>query len=191
MKYTKGTPGYLNHQLKVEIIKTLAMFGIVTAILLLGISQTGDRMNLLTVVAVVGCLPACKALVSVITRFPYRSIKPETAEEILQKTEQITVAFDMIVTSTEKIMPIDCVAISGNTICGYTSNAKVDTNYAANHIKKMLVQNGYTNVSVKIFDGYTAFLSRAEGMNSIAAIDKLDNRRHEEGIRGIILNISM
>ena len=191
MKHTKGDPGYLNHQLKIEILKTFVMFGIVVAILLLGISQTGDRMNLLTVVAACGSLPACKCLVGVIARFPYRSMKKEFTDEIISKTENITIAFDMIVTSEEKIMPIDCVAISGNTVCGYASNAKVDTSYAAKHIKKILVQNGFTSVSVKIFDGYTAFLSRAEGMNSIAAIDQFDNKRHEEGIRNIILNISM
>jgi len=167
------------------------MFGIVLAVLFLGISQTGDRMNLLTIVAVVGSLPACKALVGVIVRLPYRSIKKEISDEISEKTEHITVAFDLIVTSEQKIMPIDCVAISGNTVCGYASNKKTDLNHASKHIKNILNNNGYQNVTVKIFDGYTAFLSRAEGMNSIAAIDKLDNKRLEEGIRGIILNISM
>ena len=191
MKYTKGNPGYLNHQLKKEIAKTLLMFAIVIAILLLGISQTGDRMNLLTIVAVVGSLPACKALVGVIVRFPYRSISSQTACEILQRTEHITTAFDMIVTSEEKIMPVDCVAISGNTVCGYTAHPKANVEAVSKHIKKMLMQNGYTHVSVKIFDGYTAFLTRAEGMNNIAAIDQIDQKKLEEGIRRIILNISM
>lgn len=191
MKYKKGDSGYLNHQLIIEIFKTLIMFAITIAILLLGISQTGDRMNLLTVVAAVGSLPACKALVGVIVRLPYRSISKESADEITGKTEYITVAFDMLITSEQKIMPIDCVAISGNTVCGYASNKKTDIAHASKHIKNILIQNGYRDVTVKIFDGYTAFLTRAEGMNSIAAIDKPDSKRHEEGIRAIILNISM
>ena len=70
---------------KIEIIRTLAYFGIVIAILLLGYFQTGTKLNLLTVVAIVGCLPASKALVGVITRFPYRSIDGERAKEIASK----------------------------------------------------------------------------------------------------------
>ena len=68
-KTEKGMPGYLNYKRKIEIIRTLAYFGIVIAILLLGYFQTGTKLNLLTVVAIVGCLPASKALVGVITRF--------------------------------------------------------------------------------------------------------------------------
>ena len=60
-KTEKGNAGYLNYKRKIEIIRTLAYFGIVIAMLLLGYFQTGTKLNLLTV-AIVGCLPASKAL---------------------------------------------------------------------------------------------------------------------------------
>ena len=47
-KTEKGMPGYLNYKRKIEIIRTLAYFGIVIAILLLGYFQTGTKLNLLT-----------------------------------------------------------------------------------------------------------------------------------------------
>lgn len=43
MKQKKGEPGYLDHQLKVEIIKTLISFALVLAILALGIIQTWNQ----------------------------------------------------------------------------------------------------------------------------------------------------
>ena len=46
-KTEKGMPGYLNYKRKIEIIRTLAYFGIVIAILLLGYFQTGTKLNLL------------------------------------------------------------------------------------------------------------------------------------------------
>ena len=92
-KTEKGMPGYLNYKRKIEIIRTHAYFGIVIAILLLGYFQTGTKLNLLTVVAIVGCLPASKALVGVITRFPYRSIDGERAKEIASKTDLLTVCY--------------------------------------------------------------------------------------------------
>ena len=81
-KCEKGTPGYLRDKLKIEILRTVIYFAIVAAVFLLGYSQTHSNKNLLTVAAVVGCLPACKALVGVITRFPYQTVDSALAEEV-------------------------------------------------------------------------------------------------------------
>ena len=42
-----------------------------------------------------------------------------------------------------------------------------------------------------MFDQYSAFLARAEGLNNIQAIEKSDMKEYEEGIKNIILNISL
>lgn len=191
MKITKGNPGYIQKRKRTVIIKTVLQFGIVIALLLLGIMETKSRLNLLTLVAVLGCLPASKSLVEVIMIFPHRTIAVDTANEIQEKTSYLTVAYDLVLTSEKHIMPIDCVVISDNTICGYTSNEKTDIIFAAKHIKQILYANQFTNVSVKIFDNYTAFITRVEGMNNIAAVEKNDTKKKEESIRQVILNISL
>ena len=190
-KVQKGTPGYLNYKRKVEIIRTVIYFGIVAAIFFLGYFQTGTRLNLLTVVAVVGVLPSAKALVGVIARFPYKSIEPDMASDIASRTEHLTVCYDMVITSEEKIMPVDCIVISGDNIFGYTHYKKVDLKIAADHIRAMLKQNQYTGLAVRVLNEYKPFITRAEGLDNIAAVEKKDTREREEAIRGIILNISM
>lgn len=191
MKITKGNPGYIQKRKRTVIIKTILQFGIVIALLLLGIMETKSRLNLLTLVAVLGCLPASKSLVEVIMIFPHRTIAVDTANEIQEKTSYLTAAYDLVLTSEKHIMPIDCVVISDNTICGYTSNEKTDIIFAAKHIKQILYANQFTNVSVKIFDSFTAFITRVEGMNNIAAVEKNDTKKKEESIRQVILNISL
>lgn len=191
MKIKKGDAGYIRSRKKKIIIKTLLQFGIVIALLLLGIWQTGDRMNLLTVVAILGCLPASKSLVELIMIFPHHSITEEMAAEIELNTEHLTSVFDMVFTSEKKIMPVESIVISDNTICGYASSPKVDTNFAAEHIKKYLRANKFAKVSVKIFDNYTQFVTRAEGMDNIAAIEKNDVKEKEEAIRQVILSLSL
>lgn len=124
IKYEKGTPGYLREKLKIEILRTVVYFAIVIAVFLLGYSQTHSKKNLLTVVAVVGCLPACKALVGVITRIPYKTVDPALPDEIGTKAPHLTVIYDLVVTSTEKIMPIDCMVISHQKVYGYTTGKK-------------------------------------------------------------------
>lgn len=191
MKITKGNAGYLDARRKQLILKAVLEFGIVFALLGLGIWQTGTRLNLLTVVAVLGCLPASKALVEVITIFPYHSIAPETVDAILGKAEHLTRVFDLVVTSKDKIMPIDSVVILDNIVCGYTSSEKVDTVYAGKHIKQMMEQNQYTKLTVKIFADYKAFLARVEGMENMAEVNRPGTEKKEDAIRQILLNISL
>lgn len=192
MKRTeKGTPGYLDYKRKVEIIRTISYFGIVAAIFTLGYFQTGTRMNLLTVVAAVGCLPSSKALVGVITRIPYRTINSAQAKEIAKKTKHLTVCYDMIITSREKIMPVECIVISGHNIYGYAPSPKVNPEELAKHIRNILAENKYNGLTIKVLDQYKAFLARAEGLDHIAEVEKEDTKEKEAAIRRIILNISM
>lgn len=191
MKVTKGEAGYLRQRKIQLIIKTILEFGIVIALVALGFWQTKTKLNWLTLVAVLGCLPASKALVQVITIFPYASIAEETADQIKSKAAQLTTVFDLVITSEKKIMPIDSFAIWDNTICGYTSSQKVDAAYAGKYIKQMLSQNQYTKVSVKIFTDYTAFLARVEGMQNIAVVDQSDTKKKEATIAHILMNISL
>lgn len=191
MKIKKGNAGYINKRKRDTLLKTILEFGIVIALLILGYWQTKTRLNMLTFVAVLGCLPASKAFVELIMIFPHHSIEKNVSDEIESKTHLLTTAFDLVFTSEKQIMPVDCVVISGYTVCGYTSSKKTDIPFTVKHIKQILGTNNYSNVSVKIFDNYTAFLSRAEGWNNIAAVEKTDTKKQEEEIKQIILNISL
>ena len=189
-KIKKGNAGYLDSQLKIEIIRTAIYFGLCIVIFLLGYFQTGTKENLMTVVAIAGVLPSSKALVGVIVRFPHKSINPDTAADIALKSDHLTVIYDLIITSTEKVMPISCIVISGDKIFGYTDNPKVDLSHAGLSIKKMLNNHDF-DVSVKIMNQYTPFLSRVEGLNNIQAIEKNNSKEQEEIIAQLIQQISM
>lgn len=191
MKTEKGHPGYIHSRKMKYLLWAVVEFAIVIALVVIGIIQTGSRMNLLTVVAIVGCLPAAKMLVEYITMAPYHSIAPEKGKEIEEKAPLLTKAYDLVITSPEKVMQIDAVVISGHTICGYTSNEKTDEAKTAQYIKEVLHNHKYEKVTVKVFHDYVAFLSRAEGMNSIAAIEQPENRRRERRIRRLLLSTSM
>lgn len=191
MRIQKGDAGYIRAKKKRAIVKTILEFGIVAALLILGIVETGDRMNWLTIVAILGCLPASKALVEYIMILPHKSIALEKAEEIATKTSHLTTGYDFVFTSEKIIMPVESVAISDNTIVGYTEKAKLDTNVVSKHIKQYLNANQYTKVSVKIFDNYTAFVARAEEMNRLASTESNDTKKKEEAIRRVLSNISL
>lgn len=191
MKIKKGYPGYIRARKIRLLLLTLLEFAIVAALLILGYVQTGTKLNLLTVVAILGCLPACKVLVGLITLLPYRTADPEKAAEIRSKADLLTTAFDLVITSREKIMPVEAFVISENTVCGYAPNKKTDPESTAAYIKSILEGNRLTKITVKIFPDYKPFLARAEAMNSIAMVDGAEHKKRERRIRRILLNIAM
>ena len=85
----KGTFNYLDTQRKYEIARTIIYFAISISIFLAGYITTGTRKNLLTVVAVLGMLPASKSLVSVIMFCRFKSFKEkiDIAEDVLDAAE--------------------------------------------------------------------------------------------------------
>ena len=191
MKIEKGQPGYFKSERNKLLAHTLGEFGSVVILLIVGYVPNGTKLNMFTLIAILGCLPASKALVELITIFPYKTIDAQKAEEIKAKAPLLTTAYDMVLTSQEKIMPVDAIVISGGTICGYSKIKKIKPEETASYIKKMLQENHFDKVTVKIFPDYVAFLSRAEGMNSIAEIEREDNRKKERRIRKTILTLSM
>ena len=191
MKVEKGKPGYIKAEKNRYLIWSIAEFAVVAALVIIGYVQTESKMNLLTVVAVVGCLPAAKTLVEFITMAPHKSIETKKYKEIEEKANLLVKAYDLIITNSEKVMPVDVIVISGHTVCGYTSNPKTDEAKVASYLKEMLQKNHCEKVTVKVFHDYVAFLSRAEGMNNIASIDKTDNRKLERKIKKLILSTSM
>lgn len=186
----KGKPGYIKARKNRYLLWAVLEFAVVAALLVLGYIQTGSKMNLLTVVAVVGCLPASKMLVEYITMAPHKGISREYYEEIEEKAPLLLKAYDMVITSTEKVMPVSAVVIYGHTVCGYTDSSRTDEAKCAASIKEMLKDNRYEKMTVKIFRDYRTFLLRAEGMNNMASVEK-KSRKMEEAVKELILSISM
>ena len=77
-KVTKGKAGYLAEKKKRLGLQALAEFAVVALILIIGYVITKTRLNIFTVVAIVGCLPAARVLVEFIMLYHLeRRIKKE------------------------------------------------------------------------------------------------------------------
>ena len=66
MKIQKGDAGYLRRRKRLLILEAVVSFGLVAALIIAGYVTTKTKLNLLTVVAVLGCLPASRILVNLI-----------------------------------------------------------------------------------------------------------------------------
>ena len=82
----KGMRDYLKTQKNYEIARTILYFAISLTLFVAGWIATGKRENLLTVVAVLGCLPACKSMVDMIMFLKHKGCSPEDAPQKYRTT---------------------------------------------------------------------------------------------------------
>lgn len=165
----KGTRNYLNTQKKYEVLRTVLYFGISLSLFAAGYIQTGSRGNLLTIVAVLGCLPASKSAVGAVMFLRFHSCGARAAAEIELHSQGLRCLYDMVFTSYKKNYVIGHLAVCGNTVCGFAEDGKFPENEFYRHIGDILKMDGHKNVTVKIFTNLPRYTERLEQMKALDA----------------------
>ncbi len=171
----KGTRDYLNTQKKYEIARTILYFAISISLFAAGWITTGKRENLLTIVAVLGCLPACKSMVDMIMFLKFQGCTTTNANEIIKHCEGLTCLFDLVFTSYDKNFSVSHLTVCGNTICGFTQDDKFDEPIFYKHIDIILKKDNYKNTTVKIFKDINKYTERLEQLKLLDAEEKNTN----------------
>lgn len=182
----KGTKNYLNSQKKYEILRTVIYFILPLSLFTAGYLTTHTRNNLLTLVAVLGCLPACKSLVEMIMHCRYQSLKETDAAEIEKHTNGLTCLYDCIFTSREKTYPVGHLTVCGNTIVGYLCSSKVSATDCAKHLDTCLKADRYTDISIKLFTDLKKYTERLEQLQKLNC-----EAKNTEGILNTLKAISL
>ena len=131
MKIQKGEFGYFAAEKKRLLGLTSVLFAVPLFIFFSAWIYNGSRLTVWTVVAVVGCLPACRYLVNLIMVFLRRSMDEELYKKIRSHQGSLCMAYEMYMTFYEKSAYIDAFAICGNTVVGYSSDPKIDSDFMA------------------------------------------------------------
>lgn len=183
----KGSFGYLDNRKKYVALRTLAFFLIAGGLYAGGILITGSNKNLLTIVAVLACLPACKSAVNLILFLRAKGCGGALHEKLVSYDDALTVFYDMYFTSYQKNYPLSHMALKGGMLCGMTENPSCDCRDAEKHLEQMLVQEGIKNVTVHIFsqeDKYVDRLSRLLDM-------QVEDHKDREEIISLLYNVSI
>ena len=168
----KGTRDYLKVQGRYELARTILYFAISLALFVAGIIATGNRMNLLTIVAVLGCLPACKSAIDTFMFMRFRGCRGEYADEIDAHMDGLSGLYDRIFTSYDKNYQVAHITARGNTLCGFTEDKNFDEQRFREHITNLLKKDGYKDVTVKVFDDIRKYTDRLEQLKALDAEDK-------------------
>ncbi len=97
MKYItpKGAYGYITNRKKFTALRTALYFAISLSLYVAGYVTTGSNKNLLTIVAVLGCLPSCKSAVNMIIFLRAKGCSAELKTKLEGFDEKLTVFYDL------------------------------------------------------------------------------------------------
>ncbi|MCD7883958.1 MAG: hypothetical protein LUI87_09725 [Lachnospiraceae bacterium] len=159
-KITKGNWGYIKYEKKKRFLITFLMFLLPMGIYIIGYLTVKSRLNLFTVIAILGCLPACRSAVGLIMMMMQKSMPEERYEEFKKASEGLVVGYELVITAYEHTSPVEAVVVCGDQIVCYTPDEKTDPPYLEKHIRQNLSSNGYTEAQVKVMKNWNQFLQR-------------------------------
>lgn len=166
-KIPKGEKGYLKYQKKNTIFRTVILFALSLAIFLTGLISVGQKENLLTIVAVLGCLPASRSAVNMIMVLRYNGIKDTDFSKIKPHVGACACLCDMVFTSYEKNYEIHHMAFQGNSLIGFTANPDCDAPKCEKHLHDLCAQNGLADVDIKIFKELPKYINRLDQLQAL------------------------
>ncbi len=162
----KGQLGYVNNRKLARGLVVGIGLAAVVAIFLTGYITTDTRNNILTLVAILTSLPVAKYIVLFIMVLPYHSQTQELYDKVKDAAgDKSQVLAEMILTSKEKVMPIDFLVVKESHVIGYTTYKKCDIPFAEKFLTDNMQVNGH-KVTVKIWEDEKKFISKVASMGN-------------------------
>ncbi|MCD8398328.1 MAG: hypothetical protein LUD12_14310 [Lachnospiraceae bacterium] len=159
-KVKKGTRGYISYEKKKRFLMTLLMFILPLGIYIIGYVTVKSRLNLFTVIAILGCLPACRSMVGLIMMLMQRPMPDDRYDAIKQAAGSLTVGYELAITAYEHTSLVEAAVICGDQVVCFTADEKTDIAYLEKHIRQMLSSNGFTEAQVKVMKDLKPYLQR-------------------------------
>lgn len=166
-KYLKGEYEYVkDHRMRICIF-TAFLFIISLSLYIAGYVTTKSNKNYLTIVAILGLLPASKSLVSVIMNFRVKVTDLTFKKEIESRIGNLTGMFHMYFTSYDSNFYINHLVITENSLIGFSDDSKFDEKKFKDHLEKHMKIDGLENITIKVFNDKNAYFKRLDELNKI------------------------
>lgn len=187
MKIIKGEFGYIERKRKQVLLWTIFLFVLAISIFVIGYVTTGTKKNLFTIVAILGCLPACKSMVNLIMFFKAKGCSKGNHEQIATCSEGLSQLYDMYFTTYKVNYPICHMVLKGNVLVGFSEYSECDDDGCEKHLNQMLTQEGYKNITVKIFKDLDKYLERLKQLQEL----EVESNKNHNNILEMLGQISL
>lgn len=168
-RVVKGQYGYIRQQKIWASVRTVLLYALSLSVFGIGIGTTGTKENLLTVVAILGCLPAGRSTVNMIMFLRAEGCSKEAKEAVEGNVEEFTELYDLFFTSYERNYQVSHMVVKDHIVCGYSESKKMDIQACEKHLAAHLKQGGCKGAVVKIYDDMEKY---REGLRNLRAKEK-------------------
>ena len=187
-KIRKGQYGYRDANKK-KRITYVALFAVTIAIVLVSrfFVPMEDIKNLMMITAILLVLPAANLASPLLVAWKYKTTPKEFYDAVKPYEDKFTVFYDLIITNTDLIMPVDSAVIHPTGIYLFCPNKSVDVKKAEKFINEILV--GW-----KLDGNAKVMVEKMNYLNRLASLRDLteeDDDGSVEYITKVILGLSM
>lgn len=159
MKKEKGQYGYLHYKKVYQLFMTLVCLMAVLGIMMAGFWYYKTFSNVFTVMAVVLVIPAAKFGVGYIVLIPYKAPLKERYDAI--RKEEYRLLSGLVITSSEKIMGVDFVAVKGKRAYCFVSERKIKAGEIEKYLREIL-NSEFNGVGVKVYTDFHKYQEALE-----------------------------
>jgi len=171
-KTKKGDFGYIRAGRIKELIKSLLMLGISLALYFGGIKATGSNKNVLTYVAILGCLPAAKFMVNFYMFMKAKGCS-QALKDKLDAGKVVPTFYDLFFTTYKVNYAVSAMYYNRGTLIGITEDDKCDVAACEEHLKERLKGAGFEG-TIKVFTDADKFVARFNELSQLEP-DEADN----------------
>ena len=162
-KTPKGKPGYVQYERIKRLAVMVLMFAIPIGIYATAYRILGTNRNIMTIVSIVGIIPAARFAVSWIMIMLQKKADPEAVRVTEEIAGKLVHGCELMVTAYDGRLNLDAIVVCGNevaAVCLHDDKSKIPM--MESHIAKILNSNNYFNSNVKIFDNLKHYTQRIE-----------------------------
>lgn len=161
----KGSIGYIKKQTVFEIVKTIILFLMALGIFFIGYFTLGTKKSLWSIFAVLALLPASKSLVSAIMFLRFKSLDEKTKDMLTDAIGNLPVLYENIITTREKTYFLPAIVYVKGNFSGYLEGNDDAVSKVNSHLDNVLLNGGYKNINVKIYNNADDFIQRCAELN--------------------------
>ncbi len=187
-KIRKGHYGYRDANKK-KRITYVSIFAVAIASVLIGrfFVEMEDIKNMMMITAILLVLPMANLASPMLVAWKYKTAPKDFYEAVKPYGEKFTVFYDLIITNTDLIMPIDAAVIHPTGVYLFCPNKNVDVKKGEKFINEILV-GWKLDGNAKIMVEKKNYLNR---LASLRDLTEEDDDGSTEYITKVILGLSM
>lgn len=187
-KIRKGQYGYRDAHKKTQI-RNVSVFAVAIAAILIGrfFVTWEDMKKMMMITAILLVLPMANLASPMLVSWKFKTTPKDFYDAVKPYEDKFTVFYDLIITNTDLIMPIDAAVIHPTGIYLFCPNKSVDIKKAEKFINEILI-GWKLDGNAKIMVEKKNYLNR---LASLRDLTEEDDDGSVEYITKVILGLSM